>query len=315
MVLLMSIGIMLIKFFAYFLTHSNAILSDALESIINVVAGMFAYYSISYAARPKDNNHPYGHGKIEFISAGFEGGLIFIAGIGIVIKSISNLIHPSEIDHLDIGIILSGTAGLINFILGRYLIKVGKAQNSITLAADGKHLQTDTFTSIGLIACVAIIYFTGFVWLDSVLAMGFACMILITGYQLVRKSLAGLMDETDEEVVQSIVEVLNLTRKPKWIDVHNLRVLQYGSSYHIDCHITMPWYENLLVTHDELKEIEEVFGKKFDGRVEVFIHPDPCITESCRVCQIADCNVRKLPFEKKVEWTLENIQGDAKHLL
>ena len=306
---------MLIKFFAYFLTHSNAILSDALESIINVVAGMFAYYSLYYAAKPKDVNHPYGHGKIEFISAGFEGGLIFIAGLLIIIKSIFNLIHPSQIDNLDTGIMISGAAGLINFFMGRYLISIGTKQNSIILKADGKHLQADTFTSIGLMAGVAIIYFTGYLWLDSVLAIVFAFMILITGYGLLRKSLAGLMDETDEEVVQSIVEVLNETRKPKWIDVHNLRVLQYGSSYHIDCHITMPWYENLSVTHDELKEIEQVFSKKFQGRVEVFIHPDPCVPESCRLCQITTCEVRNSPFEKKVDWTLQNIQGNAKHII
>jgi divalent metal cation (Fe/Co/Zn/Cd) transporter len=276
---------MLIKFFAYFLTHSNAILSDALESIINVVAGMFAYYSLYYAAKPKDVNHPYGHGKIEFISAGFEGGLIFIAGLLIIIKSISNLIHPSQIDNLDTGIMISGAAGLINFFMGRYLISIGTKQNSIILKADGKHLQADTFTSIGLMAGVAIIYFTGYLWLDSVLAIVFAFMML------------------------------NETRKPKWIDVHNLRVLQYGSSYHIDCHITMPWYENLSVTHDELKEIEKVFSKKFQGRVEVFIHPDPCVPESCRLCQITTCEVRNSPFEKKVDWTLQNIQGNAKHII
>ena len=312
-VIIIGMVIMLIKFFAFFITHSNAILTDALESIINVVAGFFAYYSLSVAARPKDNNHPYGHGKIEFISAGFEGGLILLAGIVIIVKSVFDFIHPKEVELLDIGAYLAGTAGLFNFILGKYLIKTGTQNKSITLVADGKHLLSDTYSSIGLVAGLIIITLTKILWLDNLLAIIFGMVIIATGYQLFRKSLAGLMDEADTVVLNDVLDTLNKTRIDKWIDIHNLRVQQYGSSYHIDCHVTLPWYHDLQTSHDELKKMEDIIYKKYDDRVELFIHPDPCIPLSCAICQLSECAVRQHPFEKKIGWTLENVMKDEKH--
>lgn len=312
-VLFAGVLVMLLKFIAYFLTHSNAILSDALESIINITAGAFALYSLHLAAKPKDSDHPYGHGKIEFISAGLEGGLILIAGLIIIIKSISNFIHPTEIHRLDTGAALAAIAGVTNYFLGRYLIKTGEQHKSITLVADGKHLQSDTWSSLGLVAGVVVIYLTQLVWLDNVFAIVFGLIIIYTGYQLIRKSLAGLMDEADEQVLQEVVQVLNNHRQQKWIDMHNLRVQQYGSSFHIDCHITLPWYNNLLATHDELKKIEDLITDKFHHRVELFIHPDPCIPTSCSVCSISNCQERKQPFIQSVEWSLSNLLTNEKH--
>jgi cation diffusion facilitator family transporter len=310
-----GILIMLIKFTAYFLTHSNAVLTDAAESVINVVAGSFAYYSIRYAARPKDTTHPYGHGKIEFISAGFEGGLILMAGLTIIIKSVMNLMHPIIVESLDVGAFLAGAAGLINFILGKYLIAVGEKNKSITLVADGKHLLSDTYSSIGLVAGLVVIIFTRIVWLDSLLAIIFGVVIIVTGYRLLRKSFAGLMDEADENVLSDVLKVLNDYRNEQWIDIHNLRVQQYGSSFHIDCHVTLPWYNDLQTSHDELKKMEALIERQFDERVELFIHPDPCIPLSCSICQIADCKVRQKPFERKMEWTLENVLKNERHQL
>ena len=312
-VLLIGVAIMLLKFVGYFLTHSNALLSDALESIINVVAGAFAYYSIKLAAKPKDIAHPYGHGKIEFVSAGFEGGLILIAGLIIIGKSIMNMLHPVAIEQLNIGAILATIAGLSNYILGRFLINTGQQHHSITLIADGKHLQSDTWSSLGLVAGIILIYVTGWVWLDNVFAIFFAVIIIFTGSKLVRKSLAGLMDEADEFVLKDVVKVLNDNRKPIWIDIHNLRIQQYGSSFHIDCHITLPWYNDLKTTHDELKNIEELITHKFHHQVELFIHPDPCLPFSCNLCQLNNCDVRQNPFSQKIEWTIENILLNEKH--
>jgi len=312
-VLLTGVVVMLLKFAAYFLTHSTAILTDALESIINIVAGAFALYSVYLAAKPKDSGHPYGHGKIEFISAGFEGGLIFIAAIVILIKSVDHLLHPVPLEKLDTGILLSGIGGALNFILGRYLISTGTKSKSITLVADGKHLLTDTYTSFGLIVGLVAIYFTNLLWLDSVIAAIFGVVILVTGYKLIRKSLSGLMDEADEESLNEVVKVINQHRSARWIDIHNLRVLRYGAHLHIDCHITLPWYDNLQSSHDELKNIETFIYKELKGKVEIFIHPDPCIPDSCSICNIDDCLFRKQAFDKKVEWTLENLLQDMKH--
>jgi cation diffusion facilitator family transporter len=312
-VLIAGIAIMILKFVAFFLTRSNAILSDALESIINVVAGAFAYYSLQLAAKPKDFDHPYGHGKIEFISAGFEGGLILLAGIIIIGKSIINIFNPVVIDKLGVGAILAAIAGIANYIMGRMLIKTGKQHRSIILVADGKHLQSDTWSSLGLIAGVILIYFTGWVWLDNVFAILFGFIIIYTGYKLVRKSLAGLMDEADENILKDVIQVLNDNRNPKWIDMHNLRIQQYGSSFHIDCHITLPWYDDLQTSHDELKKIEDLIHEKFNQKVELFIHPDPCLPFSCSICQINECRVRQQPFKQKITWTIENLLKNEKH--
>lgn len=312
-VLIAGIAIMLLKFIAFFITHSNAILSDALESIINVVAGAFALYSLYLAAKPKDAAHPYGHGKIEFISVGFEGGLILLAGIIIIGKSIINMIHPVAIHQLDIGAAFAAVAGLSNYFLGSFLIKTGKKHHSVTLIADGKHLLSDTWSSIGLIIGVVLIYFTNWVWLDNVIAIGFGFVIIYTGYKLIRKALAGLMDEADENILTEIVKVLNDHRHKNWIDIHNLRIQQYGSSFHIDCHITLPWYNDLKTSHDDLKNIEALILEEFNHKVELFIHPDPCLPFSCNVCQLNTCPVRQNPFVQKVEWTVENVMNNAKH--
>jgi cation diffusion facilitator family transporter len=314
-VLIAGAVIMLCKFIAFFITYSNAILSDALESIINVVAGCFAYYSLWLAAKPRDIDHPYGHGKIEFISAGFEGGLILLTGIIIIGKSVINIFHPVTIQHLDTGAGIAAVAGASNYFLGRFLIRTGEQYKSITLVADGKHLISDTISSIGLVAGVILIWITGLVWLDNVFAILFGLIIIYTGYHLVRKSLAGLMDEADTGILKEMVAIMNNNRHDNWIDIHNLRVLQYGSSYHIDCHITLPWYNDLQTSHDELKKMEDLIIAKFHHKVELFIHPDPCMSFSCSLCQISDCKVRQKPFEHKIEWTLDNVMLNAKHHL
>lgn len=306
---------MLLKFVAFFTTLSNAILSDALESIINVVAGAFAYYSLWLAAKPRDKEHPYGHGKIEFISAGFEGGLILLTGIIIIGKSIINIFHPVQIHQLDIGAGIAIIAGAGNYFLGRFLIRTGEQHKSITLVADGKHLLSDTWSSLGLVAGVIVIYLTGFIWLDNVFAIFFGFIIIYTGYRLVRKSLDGLMDAADGDVLKDMIGVLNTHRHSNWIDVHNLRIQQYGSSFHVDCHITLPWYHDLQTSHDELKKIEALIIDKFHNKVELFIHPDPCLPFSCSICQLKDCKVRQKPFERTIEWTTDNVILNSKHHL
>lgn len=317
MKLVLGIGlfILIAKFIAFFITHSNAIFSDALESIINVIAGAFALFSLRIAAKPKDIEHPYGHGKIEFISAGFEGGLIFIAGVFIIGKSVYNLFYPVQIHSLDVGALIAALAGGMNYVLGQYLIKIGTKHKSIVLVADGKHLQSDTISSIGLVLGVVVIYFTGLNWLDQVLAIIFGGFIIVTGYKLIRKSLAGLMDEADLQIIEHVLSVLNKNRKDNWIDIHNLRIQQYGSSFHLDCHVTLPWYHDLKKSHDELLEMETLIRNEFHEQVELFIHPDPCLPASCQICNVNPCEFRHAAKQTTVEWTLGNILKNEKHHL
>ncbi len=306
---------MFIKFAAYFITNSNAILTDALESIINVIAASFAFYSIRLSAMPKDRNHPYGHGKVEFFSAGFEGALIIFAGFFIIYQSISNLIHPAAIQSLSLGIIFITLTAFINAGVGWYLTKEGNRLDSITLVADGRHLLSDSISSFILAIGIAIIYFTGFNLLDSLLSLGFALLILYNGYVLMRKSVAGLMDELDTPILQKVVQVLKDHKKDGWIDIHNLRVQKYGADLHIDCHLTLPYYWTLKQVHDEVHGLEEVLKEAFTSNVEVFVHADPCLAECCHYCKVADCPVRTAPLQKEVSWDLKNLSTNQKHFV
>ncbi len=307
--------LMLIKFFAYYITQSNAILTDALESIINVTAGCFAFYSLWLSRKPKDSNHPYGHGKIEFISAGFEGGMIVIAALFILFAAVHSFISPVSIQELDLGIYLILFSGIVNYVLGFVLIKHGKKNFSTAMQADGKHLFSDTYTSFALVAGLVVVQITHLLWLDGVIALIMGFLILYTGYGLIRKALAGLMDEADEEVLNKLLPVLNQNRNEAWIDMHNLRVVKYGSGYHIDAHVTLPWYLSLYQSHEEVSAIEKMASDKFHQEVELFIHADPCLPFSCTICQIAPCSHRQRDFIRKLDWTVENTLKNQKHFI
>ncbi|MBB6610217.1 cation transporter [Pontibacter sp. Tf4] len=314
-VVLVGVLLLVAKFVAYFITNSNAILTDALESIINVVAGGFSLYSLVLSARPRDENHPYGHGKIEFIAATLEGSLILVAGGAIIFKSIYNIFQPHALTQLDVGIALVAISGAINFAVGYFTEKRGEKINSLVLIAGGKHLKTDAYSTVGILVGLILIYFTGLIWLDSVVAILFGIFIGYTGYRILRSSVAGIMDEADYELLQRIVKVLNENRRVNWIDVHNLRVIKYGSTLHIDCHLTLPWYLNVLEAHDEVEAVGALIREKIDPAIELFIHTDPCIEPSCLICSKSDCEVRLHAFKERVEWDFEKVISDRKHSL
>jgi cation diffusion facilitator family transporter len=313
--LLIGIVLMLLKFAAFFLTGSNAILTDAFESIVNILAGSFALYSIWYASRPKDQDHPYGHGKIEFISAGFEGGLILVAAAAMMGKSVWGLLAPKPLENLDWGFGLTMLAGAANFGLGAYLKKAGESHNSLTLRADGQHLQSDAYSSLALLIGLGIIYFTGIDWLDNVVAIGFAVFIAWHGIQLIRQSIAGVLDEADATLLNKVVSILEKNRASNWIDIHNLRIIQYGALLHVDCHLTLPYYYTLEQAHEEVKRVEDALNEVIP-KTEVFIHSDPCLPPaSCKVCQLADCPFRQQALAQVVPWESANIQQNRKHHL
>lgn len=310
---LTGIVLMIAKFYAWIITDSNGILSDALESIINVIAGGVALFSIGFAARPKDINHPYGHGKIEFISAGFEGTLIALAGLGIIAKSVYNFFIPETLHELDTGIILTALTGGINFLMGYFLLQRGKKSWSVLLQASGKHLMTDGWSSLGLISGLVMIHLTGWLPLDNIIAIIFGIIILYSGFGLVRSSLAGILDEADEALIRHLVAILDAKREANWIDIHNFRIIKYGNALHIDCHLSLPRYFDLEEAHLQVKALEQLIENNLDQAVEVFIHVDPCTPRSCRICSRKGCPVRQAPFEQQIEWTLENIVKDEKH--
>jgi len=311
--LCISILLMLAKFVAYLITHSNAILTDAAESIVNVLASSFAFYSIYLATIPKDLNHPYGHGKVEFFSAFLEGALITIAGVIIIFKSGYDLIYPKPILKLFEGAAIIGVTGFVNMLTGYYLINTGKKQNSITLEADGRHLLTDAVTSAGLVAGVVLIKVTGLYWMDGVISILLGIYIVYNGYKLTRRSVGGLMDESDLNLVKDIIALMQENRRDPWIDVHNLRAQQYGADLHIDCHVTLPYYFDLNQVHGEISAIDQMINGNAARKTELFIHADPCLPDCCNYCHMKECPVRAEVFRAEIRWTTENVTKNKKH--
>jgi len=312
-VALISFLILAVKFFAYFITNSVTILTDALESIVNVSAGVLGLYSLFIAAKPRDKDHPYGHGKAEFLSAAVEGTLIIGAGIIILYKAVLHFIHPVVLKKIDDGLVLIATTAVANFILGYYCLRVGRKNYSAALMASGKHLQTDTISTLGIIVGLTLLLISGYQWIDSAVALLFGVYIIYTGYKIVRSSVAGIMDEADIQLLTRMVEVLNNSRKENWVDLHNLRVIKYGSVLHVDCHLTVPWYLNVHEAHKEIDELGALIRKEFGESLELFVHSDGCLPFSCRICNKQGCIERKNNFEKRIPWTLENISSNEKH--
>src|SRR5690606_6518756 len=184
--------------------------------------------------------------------------------------------NPVPLERLDTGMWLVGATAIVNFALGYLCVKRGKKNNSLALEASGKHLQTDTYSTLGIIAGLLLIYFTGYTWFDSILAIGFGIFIMITGYRIIRTSIAGIMDEADEKLLDSLISVLDSNRKENWIDLHNLRVIKYGAILHVDCHLTVPWYINVYEAHEEVDALGDLVRKEFGDSVELFVHSDGC---------------------------------------
>jgi cation diffusion facilitator family transporter len=310
-----GVVLLILKFVAYFLTDSVAIFTDALESIVNVVAGFVSLYSLYIASKPRDADHPYGHGKAEYLSAGVEGTLIALAGIMIIIEAVRKLLHPSPLYQLNTGIILIAISGAINFIAGVIAERTGKKNRSISITATGKHLKSDAYSTLGLIVGLLILYFTNILWIDSAVALLFGVIIIITGIRITRKSIAGIMDEADEVLLQQLVTVLNANRAEKWVDLHNLRIIRFGNAMHVDCHLTIPWYLNVHEGHKEVEYLGKIIANEFGDSLELFTHTDGCLPFSCKLCNVPSCHERQYPFERQVTWTITNIFENKKHSL
>jgi len=310
--LCIGILLMMIKFLAFIMTNSNAILTDAAESIVNIMASSFAFFSIYFASLPKDQNHPYGHGKVEFFSAFLEGGLIIVAGLIIISKTVYNIFYPEPIKDLINGSFLISITGFVNGILSWYMVRKGRQLNSLTIIADGKHLRTDAISSFGLIIGLILIYLTEIFWLDSLISLGLATYIVYSGYKLTRISVGGLMDESDLELVEKVVEQFNMHRRDAWIDVHNLRIQRYGATYHVDCHVTLPYYYDLVKVHHEVSELDKAVNSN-TLNTELFVHADPCVHQCCHYCNMKDCPVRYEPQTVQIDWNVDNVTKNKKH--
>lgn len=301
------------KMLAFLITDSTAIFSDAAESVVHVAATAMALYSIYLSAKPADEDHLYGHGNIEYFSAGVEGFLIILAAITIIYSSIKDLIFGIETTSLDVGTIIIAIASVINLILGLFLVRKGKKTNSIILVADGKHVLTDSFTSFGVVFGLILVLITGFKVIDPIIAIFVAVNILYTGYKLVRESIGGLMHETDKEMLSMIVEKLKSIRKDYWIDIHHLRFWKSGDRVFIDFHLILPYYFSVKESHLEEEFIEKNLLVVIPNS-GVRIHMDYCKPEVCKYCGF-ECDKRTEERKINFEWDEKRLISDPVYMI
>lgn len=302
------------KLFAWYLTSSDAVYSDAMESIVNVLSAFMGLYALYLSSKPKDKDHPYGHGKIEFITSGIEGVMIIFAGIMIMIEAVKSIIYHNQLKELDWGITIIIVVGLINYYIGYLSIKRGEKENSQVLIASGKHLQSDTYTTLGVALSLVFVYFTKIYWIDAIVALGFGGYIIFIGLKIIRTSLKGIMDEADEEILKQIAMVLTQNRQPNWVDIHNMKVQQFGEHLHIDAHITLPWYYSLKDAHYQMENVMKVLQENIDRSIEFNFHMDDCKEFSCALCEL-DCIYRQKSFLRLIQWNANTISQPQKHTL
>ena len=314
-VAILSVVLFLAKMLAWGLTHSVMVLTDALESIVNMISGFLGLFSIILANTPRDTNHPYGHGKAEFLSSAVEGTLIVIAGVLVIYEAVQHLIVPHELEKLNIGLFIIAACGLVNYLAGKYVEKRGVKNNSMILVSAGKHLLTDAYSTVAIMIGLTLVLLTHnkYVWLDSGVALCFAVIIIFTGYKVLRRSISGIMDEMDNVLLQEVIKVIQENRQPQWVDLHNLRVIQYGSLMHIDAHMTLPWYFKVVDADREIHSLEALIRSNFKNQVELFIHIDGCMPYQCKLCALPDCPERQQPVQQQLEWTVDNLWVDSKH--
>jgi cation diffusion facilitator family transporter len=246
----------LLKGIAWWLTGSVGLLSDALESFVNLAGALMALAMLSLAAEPEDDKHAYGHGKAEYFSSAFEGFLILLAAFSIAYTAIERFMHPQAIQDVGVGLLVSVVASLINLFAARELLKAGREFNSITLEADAKHLMTDVWTSVGVIIGVGLVWVSGWLWLDPLIALLVALNIVWTGWQLLQRSASGLMDAAiPKEQIEAVEAVLKNYRQ-QGLDFHALRTRQAGRHAFITLHVLVPGKWTVQHGHDLVEQIE-----------------------------------------------------------
>lgn len=285
------------------LTGSVAVLSDGLESTVNIAAAALLVLSMLVASRPADPDHPYGHGKVEYLSAGIEGALIVVAAVLIAVEAVGQLLHPVPLARLDLGLGALAVLSAGNAALGWHLLRTGRAAHSLALIADGKHVLADVWTSVGVLAGLSLVIVTGIAWLDPVVALAVAANIVREGFRLARSAVRGLMDEADPALLDALVGAFSRERPAEWIDVHGLRAWRSGPMVHTDLHLVVPRYFDAERLHAISERVEERVLAGLAEPGEVVVHFDPCGPVHCAGCDVPACPVRAAAFKERTEIT------------
>ena len=310
--------LMLAKFLAYLYTNSVAILTDALESIVNVAAGIIGLYALYLTMQPADSSHPYGHGKVELISSSVEGSMIIIAGAMIVLESAIRFISGDfTIRSLDIGLVIVAVAAAVNFAMGYTAIRMGRDSNSVALEASGRHLCTDTYSSVGIIIGLGVVLILSYFgieayWIDPMMALAFGAFIIITGVRVLFRSMNGIMDAADMEIIRQVTRCINHIRSEEIIDVHHLRVNRYGAAVHVDAHMTVPGDLTVAQAEKFVEDFRAEVSRELEGEVDITFMAESCNNINCKYCSY-DCAHRTAEFTgRRILGTQYVTRGDRK---
>ena len=294
-----------LKYYAYHVSQSTALKSDAIENVVNVVAAVFALGAIIFAGKPADREHPYGHGKIEHFSAVFEGGMISLAAVLIIYEAVRAVVERVPLQNLSRGLAINFTAGVLNGLLGLYLIHKGKQQNSHALIADGHHVLSDFYVTLGLGGGLLLVQFTGLRWLDPFLAVMVGAILAWTGFKLVRESSAALLDAEDPGLIEHLVAVINRIRPVDVLAIHELRTLRSGRYTHVDIHVVIPEFYSIAQGHELAERFNGAVVKDAAIEGELHTHVDPCHRDYCAQCAVSPCPIRQAPKTEEHPITLE----------
>lgn len=312
--LIVSLFVFALKLAAAFQTQSAALLSDALETLVNVAASVMAFVVMRFVSKPKDEDHPYGHGKAEFVSAAVEGGLVVFAGLVIVIESFKAFSLKREINFSDTALAALIIANALNLFLAFYLKKSAEKQSSVLLKASSAHVMSDVWTTVGVLLALGVVKLTGLMWLDGVISLVLALVLFREGYKILRQAFSGLTDELDPQILSEISKAFQKITRAGLIDLHQVRFIRSGHFHHVDAHLVLPRFWNVEKAHEFMDQIEKdvVQVYRFDG--EMAFHMDPCTPEDCPSCDLQDCPVRTKPFLRRKTFTSEELVGEKKKI-
>lgn len=310
--LFLSLLIMGFKWWAYIVSDSIALKTDAIESFINIIAVIMAIIAVTIADRPADHNHPYGHGKIEFFSSAIEGGMLLFGGAYLIYESVQNLILQAQPTKLDTALLLSTISGIMNGLLGTWQLRAGKKLQSEAISADAKHILADFFTTLGIIAGLFIAEKTGLYFLDSVCAIAVSLLLLKHAFSILKRSAMLLSDSEDPELVESIANLMNTPlRNKNIIDVHRLRSFRSGNKNYVDLHVVVPEFWNVLQAHDASESFCADLQKSLEKVTEFHPHVEPCMRKYCTHCEVENCPVRESAFATKKEFTTVDLVSSS----
>lgn len=312
--LIVSLLVFALKLSAALASNSSALLSDALETLVNVAAAALALIVMKFVSKPKDEDHPYGHGKAEFLSAAVEGGLIIFAGFAILLEAFKAFTSKQIVSFPDIALVTVVLATVLNLALAIYLKKVSRDKNSVLLNASSAHILSDVWTTAGVLLALGVVKWTGWMWLDPLISAGLAIFLFREGYEILRDSFSGLTDELDPQILKEISRAFIFAHQPGLIDLHQVRFIRSGHFHHVDAHLVLPRFWNISEAHVFMDQLESKMVKayKFDG--ELAFHVDPCTPDDCPSCDLPRCPVRSAAFVRRKTFTPEDLIGEKKKI-